>query len=134
TWKQRLKIIAVVLIVAVILIRFALTFLLPTVVRKVANAYDLDATFDRMSLGLLDGNAHIWNLELRPRSGGDSIVQADYIQGSISTPNLFRGRLVVYRAEVDGVDMLIDREPDGSIPLLDRLLSGPEDAPISVEP
>lgn len=134
TWKQRLKITAIVVIVAAILIRIALNFLLPTVVRKVANAYDLDCTYDRMSLGLFEGNAHIWNLELRPRGGGDSIIRADYIQGSISTTNLFRGRLVVYRAEVDGVDMIIEREPDGSIPLLDRLLSGPEDAPISVEP
>src|SRR5690606_2136212 len=91
TWKQRLKITAIVVIVAAIVIRLALNLLLPTVVRKVANAYDLDCTYDRMSLGLLSGNAHIWNLELRPRGGGDSIIHADYIQGSISTANLFRG-------------------------------------------
>lgn len=134
TWKQRLKIAAIVVVVAALLIRVGLNLLLPTVVRKVANAYDLDCTYERMSLGLLSGNAHIWNLELRPSSGGDSIIRADYIQGSISTPNLFRGRLVVYRAEVDGVDIIVDREPDGSVPLLQRLLSSPEDAPISVEP
>ena len=44
-------------------------------------------------------------------------------QGSISPLNLLRGRLVVYRAEVDGVDILIDREPDGTIPLLKTLVS-----------
>ena len=134
TWKQRLKITAIVLIIAAVLIRIGLNLLLPTVVRKVANAYDLDCSFDRMSLGLISGNAHIWNLVLRPKTGGDSIVRADYIQGSLSMSDLFRGRLVVYRAEVDGVDMLIDREPDGSIPLLKRLLSSPPDAPIVVKP
>ncbi len=134
TWKQRFKILILVLLVGGVIIRVGMNFLLPTVVRKVANAYDLDCTYDRMSLGLFSGNAHIWNLVLRPKAGGDSLVHAEYIQGSISTPNLFRGKLVVYRAEVDGVDMLIDREPDGSIPLLARIIAPRDDAPIELKP
>jgi hypothetical protein len=134
TWKQRLKLTVLALLIAGLLARIALNYLLPTVVRKVANAYDLDCTYDRMSLSMLGGNAHIWNLQLRPKTGGDSIVRAEYIQGNLSTPNLFRGRLVVYRAEVDGVDMLVDREPDGSIPLLKRFLSPPADTPLEVKP
>ena len=120
TWKQRLKIAAFVIIIAALLIRTGVNLLLPTVVRKVANAYDLDCAYDRMTLNMFNGNANIWGLTLRPKTGGDSIVRADFIHGSLSVPNLFRGRLVVYRAEVDGVDMLIDREPDGGIPLLKR--------------
>lgn len=133
TWKQRIKLTVLVLLILILAFRLALTLLLPTVVRRVAHAFDLDLTYKRIELTMLDGNAHIWGLTLRPKSGGDSIVVADYVQGNISPLNLFRGRLVVYRAEVDGVDMLIDREPDGTIPLLKKVLSPTaEKAPVAV--
>lgn len=121
TWKQRLKLTALIVIIGVLLFRIALSLLLPTVIRKVANAYDLDCAYDRINLSTLGGNAQIWGLTLRPKAGGDSIVNADYVQGTISAPNLLRGRLVVYRAEVDGVDVFIDRQPDGAIPFLKTL-------------
>ena len=135
TWKQRLKLTALIVIILVVVVRTGVNLLLPFVVRKVANAYDLDCGYDRMSLTVVSGNANIWGLTLRPKSGGDSIIRADFIHGSLSVPNLFRGRLVVYRAEVDGVDTLIDREPDGSIPLLKRFLTPPDastPAPVKV--
>lgn len=129
TWKQRIKLTLIVLVVLLIVFRIGLGYLLPVVINKVAGTYDLDCQYDRLSLGLLGGHAHLWNLQLKPRGGGDSIVQADYVQGSISTPDLLRGRLVVYRAEVDGAEITIEREADGTIPLLARFLNSSDQAP-----
>ena len=127
TWRQRLKLTVFVLLVLVIALRIAITVLLPTVMRRVASAYDLDCEYGRMKLSLLGGDAQIWNLVLRPKVGGESIVEMEYLQGNISPLDLLRGRLVVYRAGVDGMSILVDREKDGSIPLLKRLL--PQSAP-----
>lgn len=123
TWRQRIKITLLVLLILAVALRIALTFLLPVVIRKVANTYDLDLRYSRLDLSILGGNANIWDLTLRPKSGGASIVTTDYVHGNISPLNLLQGRLVVWRAEVDGVDVFVEREADGSIPLLRKVLS-----------
>src|SRR5882757_4661449 len=85
---QRLKLILLALVILACVLRIALNILLPTVIRKVAALYDLDSEYGRMEITLLGGNAHIWNLTLRPKSGGESVIATDYIEGKISPLNL----------------------------------------------
>jgi hypothetical protein len=125
TWWQRLKLIVLVALILVLCFRVAVNLLLPTVLSKVAGAYGLECDYDRMNLSALGANASIWGFALRPKGGGEAVLRTDYLQGSISPLNLFRGKLVVYRAEVDGVDALLEREADGSLPLL-KALAGSE--------
>src|ERR1700754_2389668 len=82
SWPQRIKLTILVLLILACVMRIAVNILLPTVVRKVANAFDLYCEYGRMDMSVIGGNAHIWNLVLRPKSGGESIIQADYLQGN----------------------------------------------------
>jgi len=123
SWRRRILITLSVLLILAAGSRLLVHFLLPVVLQKVAASYDLNCTYERLELSTLGGDAALWHLKITPKSGGDSIVEADYVRGNISTLNLLRGRLVVWRAEADGTRMLIDREADGRIPLLDKFLN-----------
>jgi hypothetical protein len=112
-----------VLLIGACVFRIALNVLLPTVLDRIARVYDLELGYDRLNLSLLGGTANLYGLKIRPAGGGDSILQGEYVQGNLSPLNLLRGRLVVHRAEIDGVILAIDREADGSIPLLNRFLA-----------
>ncbi|MDB5328321.1 MAG: hypothetical protein JWM57_3890, partial [Phycisphaerales bacterium] len=120
TWKQRFKILVLILLIGVCIFRIALNVLLPTVIDKVAGMFGLQVGYQRLNLGLLGGTAHIWGLHVVPSEGGDPIAVCDYIEGNLSPFELLRGRLVVYRAEVDGVALTVERAADGSIPLLQK--------------
>jgi hypothetical protein len=122
-WRRRIILGLSIFIGLTIIVRFLLAALLPTVFNKVAKAYDLTCSYDRLDLSLVGGSAAIWNLDITPKSGGDPIFHADYCQGDISIYNLLKGRLVVYRVAADGVDMTVERTADGQIPLLTRFTS-----------
>ena len=98
---------AVILIGAIF--RLSMHLLLPFVANRVAATYGLRCQYDRLTLSVLGGTAYLWNFQLLPKEGGDPILRADYLQGYISPTNLLRGRLVVWRAEADGVDITAER-------------------------
>jgi hypothetical protein len=105
------------------LFRITIAVAFPSVLRKVAGAYDLNAEYERMDMYLLDGDVGLSHLKITPKAGGESIIDLEYCRGDVSALNLLRGKLVVRRAEVDGVDMHVEREPDGTIPLLKRFVA-----------
>ncbi|MGC4030566.1 MAG: DUF748 domain-containing protein [Tepidisphaeraceae bacterium] len=123
TWRQRIRLTILALLILAFCFRIALNFLLPTVINRIAAMYDLEVGYDRLSLSMLGGNAQIWGLKVRPANGGEPILQGEYLQGDIQPLELFRGRLVAYRAEVDGLVVAVDREADGSIPLINRFVA-----------
>lgn len=122
-WRRRLKWTAIILLVLGVLFRVLLSILLPVVINKAANYSGMDCTYDRVSLGVLSGEASIWGLKLTSIEGGDPIGQLEYVRGDISIFQLLRGRLVVWRAEADGVDLLARRKQDGSSTLMKLILS-----------
>ena len=91
--------------------------------KKVAAAYGFDIGFDQQELTLLGGNVGLWGLKVTPKSGGEPVFRAGYIRGYISTIELLKGRLLVRRAEADGIDLALEHRADGHIPLLDMLLA-----------
>ncbi|HEY7119067.1 MAG TPA: DUF748 domain-containing protein [Tepidisphaeraceae bacterium] len=123
-WRRRLVITLLVLVAVALALRITVLLALPSVLRKVAGYYDLKCTYERLELSIVDGNFGIWQLELWPKEGGARIAGAEYCRGRVSTWALLRGRLDVWRLEADGVTVDVDREPDGRLPLLERLRRG----------
>jgi hypothetical protein len=122
-WRKRVILLLSIFIVAVFVIRGILPLALPTVMRKVAGIFDLDCSYDRLELNLFSGDAGIWGLQFTPKEGGNPILTADYCHGNVSVLNLFKGKLNVWRVEADGVEVNLDRNPDGHIPLRDRFVA-----------
>jgi hypothetical protein len=119
-WRRRLIIALSVFVALILALRAAVSLLLPPVLNKVAGHYKLRCAYDRLDLNVLSGAAELWGLEIGPVEGGQPILQSDYCQGEISIYNLLKGRLVVYRAVADGVDLNVERTADGRIPVLAR--------------
>ena len=120
-WRRRLSRVLLVLFIVVVLGRFLVSLAFPLVVGHVVAFYNLSCTYDRAELSISDGNLNLFNLTLRPKEGGEPIAHADFIYGNISPLELLRGRLHVFRVEADGTELSLDRNADGTIPLLQRL-------------
>ncbi len=114
----------VTLVVLVTIFRVTLPWIVPSVLRKVASGYGLSCQYERLELSLLGGDAGLWNLKLSPIEGGDPLITAEYSRLLLSPWSLLRGRLYLYRVESDGGQVLIDRDEQGRIALLERLLPG----------
>ncbi|HEY7091094.1 MAG TPA: DUF748 domain-containing protein [Tepidisphaeraceae bacterium] len=103
------------------MLRILVNIMLPTVLRKVAAAYDLNCSYGRSQMNLLSGDAELWYLNFVPKSGGEPVLKLDYVRGNISTLALLRGQLDAWRVEADGVEALIERTADGRVPLLETI-------------
>src|SRR5208283_4512379 len=123
-WRRRLTGVAIILIAFAVVVRIVIWVALPTVLRKTAAFYDLDLNYERLSFSSLDGEVAIWHLTVAPKGGGETIAATDYVHGQISVMNLLRGRLDVWRMEADGVDVAVTRNADGTVPLIERFISG----------
>lgn len=125
-WRRRLTVTLVVIVAIVVLLRASVSFLLPPVLRRVARQYGLTASYDRLDLYAAGGDVGLWGLRFSPIEGGPPVIQTEYCRGSLSVLALFTGRLKVDRAEAEEAVLRLDRLPDGSIPLLQRILGPPQ--------
>lgn len=125
-WRRRLTVLLLVVIAIVVLLRASVSFLLPPVLRKVAGHYGLTARYDRLDLYASSGDVGLWGLRFTPIEGGPPVIQTEYCRGSISVLALFTGRLIVNRAEAEEAALRLERLPDGSIPLLQKILGPPQ--------
>jgi hypothetical protein len=108
------------------LFRITLTLAMPALLRKVTGYYDLDCTYNRLQLSLLGGDVGLYGLEIRPRNAPAAtppVISSGYCRLSINPLRVLRGRLDVWRVEADDIEMALDRQPDGRLPLLDRILT-----------
>ncbi len=95
--------------------------LLPSVLQKIAGQYGLTCTYDHSDMYLIDSDVGLWHLTIAPKEGGEPLFKAEYCRGDIAALPLLRGKLVVRRAEADGINLLLERLADGSIPILKHL-------------
>jgi hypothetical protein len=107
-------VIGLVLLGLALILRIALVFALPPVLKKVAHSYGLSCTYERLDLSLLGCDAELWHLVVADEKGGDPYVDAEYCRADLAVLALFTGKLVVRRVEVDGLDVAIDRDQDGN--------------------
>ena len=78
--------------------------------------------------------SRFWHLTLRPEEADPNdpaaaLVDAEYCLGDVSVLALFRGKLIVRRLEVDGIDVVIDRAADGTFPAFQALLQSLNESP-----
>src|SRR5687768_17865748 len=100
-WRRLLLWTLIVLIVLAVAARITVAVAFPSVLRKVAAAYGLDARYERMELYMLGGDVGLWHLRVAPKDGGEPLLTAEYVRADVSALNLLRGRLVVRRVEAD---------------------------------
>jgi hypothetical protein len=122
-WSRRLACLFGTLLLLSIVFRILLPLLLPTVLKKVASNYNLEANYERSEFNLLSGDVGLWHLTLTPKGQTDPVFTAGYIRGNISTLRLLTFNLEVWRAEADGVDLTLERDENGKIPLLEQLMT-----------
>jgi hypothetical protein len=135
-WRRRVLIAIGLIALFAMAARGALNLLLPSVLRKVAAGYGLTCDYERVEVSLLSGDAGLWHLNFRPKTGGEPVFGFDYVRGNISLWSLLRGKLDVWRMEADGVNVLLERTADGRVPLLETLLanSAPPPVPSTTSP
>ncbi|MBN2489768.1 MAG: DUF748 domain-containing protein [Planctomycetes bacterium] len=125
-WR-RVRFWAILLLCLAIGLRLALAIAMPWILGAVAASLDLDCTYDRLDLSVLGGDIELWNLTLKPRGAEDRLVELEYARLDLAMSALFTGRLVVRRAEVDGLDVYLHRRADGTASF-DGLLRARSDA------
>ena len=123
-WRHRLAWFCGIVLALLFIVRGALPFWFPMALRQLAARYNFDIRYERTEFHLLSGDAALWHVQLIPHGSTDPVLETDYIRGNISTLTLLRGRLDAWRVEADGVQMIVDRSADGSIPLLDQIIKG----------
>ncbi len=128
-WRRRFWTVFITVLSLGVIFRILLSLLLPWTIQRVARTYGLDCTFERADIYLTGGDAGLWHLKVKQIDDGQTIAVADYCRADLSLLQLLRGRLVVQRLEADGWELTLHRNADGTIPLLKRLLSGPQAAP-----
>jgi hypothetical protein len=134
-WPRRIRRLVIAVLLLAVISRIVVAVAFPIVLRRVAGFYGLNCSYDRMELSMLSGDAGLWHLTFTPKGDREPIFSSEYIFGDISTLNLLRGRLAVWRVEADGVNILIDRNADGSIPILKMLTAKASTAtPVNAPP
>ncbi len=116
-WLRRLFWLAIVLVVVV---RIAIPLLLPWVLDFVASGYGLRVQYERLDLSVLSGDFELWNFTVEPEGGGERYLDLEYCRGDLAVSRLFLGEIVVRRAEIDGLDLLVERASDGRLVILDH--------------
>ena len=121
-WRRRFFVFVTALVVIGLAFRLLLHVLFPTVLDRVARSYGLHAQYDKLDLSVLGADVGIWGLRFTPLTGGGPVISTGYCRGAISTFALLKLQLHVQRVEAEDAEVLVERLPDGSLPLVERLL------------
>jgi hypothetical protein len=124
----------VVVLILLLLFRVGLYALVPWAVNRSARFFQLSCRYDRIYIDMSGGNVGISNIVLAPAEGGPPFATVEYCNLIIHPLRLLRGQLDVQRAVADGVDLNIQRQADGTIPLLARFASHTPAAPKPQKP
>jgi hypothetical protein len=120
-WRRRLGWAAVTLLAIVVVARIAIVAALPSILDKVARTVGLTCSVERIEVAALAGELEVSHLVVSPVEGGESIVSLGWLRVDLGVASLLRGKLVLRRLEVDGLDLAIDRDADGVLALARRI-------------
>ena len=121
-WSRRFLWIFAILIAICITLRVILWASLPWFLSQAMERYGLQYTYERLNLSLLTGDAELWHIELRPSETEEPLAHVEYCRADVSLVTLLARRLVVRRVEIDGMDVSVIRQPDGTFPQFQQLL------------
>jgi hypothetical protein len=106
------------LLLLVIAARIALPFALAWVADSYAKELGLTCRWREFRLGILAGELRVQGLELHARNeqgepSGEALLRVDLLGVDLRTTKLFSGELDLALAELDGVDLRVERREDG---------------------
>lgn len=113
--------------------RVSMVWVLPWALDRVAAGYGLRCDVATLDLDLLAGDVELWHLEITPREEEESLISLEYACAEIGILSLLRGDLVVRRLEIDGLDLLLERDSAGTWNLLEILENRGDDRDASEE-
>ncbi|MCP4455241.1 MAG: hypothetical protein GY809_27590, partial [Planctomycetes bacterium] len=122
-WIQRLGRVLVCVLLIVLILRITLWLSLPWLLSHSAQRVGLRCEYEELNLSLTTGDMEAWHLRLIPTDSNDPLVDMEYCRANVSILSLFAQRLIVDRVEVDGIDITVMRESDGSFRGLHDLLA-----------
>src|SRR5690349_5891336 len=67
TWRRRIGVLLLVLLVVGLALRATLYWTLPMALSRAAAGYDLDVRYDRQQIHLIGGDVGLWNFRAVPR-------------------------------------------------------------------
>jgi hypothetical protein len=130
--RRRLVGIGLGLLLFLVACRLVLWLSLPRILEHTLSDYGLTAQYEQLNLTLLAGDMELWHLTLNHDDAPDALASIEYCRADVSLRTLLRGRLVIRRLEIDGMDASIHRETDGSVtgwqPLITALLAPSSEA------
>jgi Domain of Unknown Function (DUF748) len=97
--------------------RLGLNLLLASVVSRLAAERHLDVAWEDLDLRLRGGSGKVEWLTVAPLDAagkrGPPLLEIEYAVFDLDVLALLKGELSIRRAEVDGADLRLEREPDG---------------------
>ena len=116
--RQRWIKLLVLVGIIVLGVRLGTGYLLARVVDSLASERGLSCTWEDFSLSLFDGRGEIRFLEVRPLVAGNAepepaLLEVEYATLDLDLGALFSGELRILRAEVDGLEALLERDASG---------------------
>lgn len=113
-WLRRVSRGVVVLLLLLVVLRLVLWLGLPWFLERTLRSYDLAGSYEKLQLSLLTGDMELQHLVVTGAGMEDPVMDLEYCKADISLWTLLRGRLVIPRIEVDGLDVTVHRLADGS--------------------
>ena len=111
-----------ILIGICVILRVILWASLPWFLSQAMERYGLQYTYERLNLSILTGDAELWHVELKPPETEEPLAHVEYCRADVSMVTLLARRLVVRRVEIDGMDVNVTRQADGTFPQFHQLL------------
>ena len=151
-WWRWTKRIVLALVVLLVLARIALPWVVPIVLDGIAADLGLTCQYEALDLSLLAGDLRLSGVTVHARGDdgkpeGEVLLRIDLIGIDVLTTRLLTGELHVALAEVDGVDLVVERAADGTYFWSRHLAGGaptepeppladetPSDAPVDFSP
>ena len=138
-WRKT-KIALTILVLLALGARFGGVAAVPGVLDGVVREHGYSAKIGELDLSVSTGQLDLWNLELRDLDASEDsvpLVHLEYVTLDVDVSALASGELIVHRAELDGLDLHLERSSDGEwnfARLLDGLAGESEASEDEVEP
>ena len=113
-WSRPVGWIALVALAVVLALRIALWLSLPWLLNRTVEPYGLRCTYERLTLSLLTTDMEIRHLVLTAKDVSEPLADMEYCRAHVSVWSLAARRLVVYRVEVDGMEVMLLRDAQGT--------------------
>ncbi|MBL8900433.1 MAG: DUF748 domain-containing protein [Planctomycetes bacterium] len=132
-WRRWLLRGALGLALLLVVVRLALPWAVPYALERIAAGYGLEARLERLELALLHGEVGLSGLSIHDPDLGRDVLKLGFVRARIAWPDLFLGRLRLYRVDVDDLSVELERDAEGRWSWLERFAAA-EDAPSSSAP